>query len=82
MIKKFDIFINENNHIPFDDDIRKELTLLFKGSVYDKTNSIDQRIDQLFKIHGVWLFNAKRLYSAEEIAKQLYYYDSHLKIIN
>lgn len=80
MIKNFNDFLGENIHIPFDDDIRKELTLLFKGSVYDKTNSIDQRIDQLFKIHGLWLFNAKKLYSAEEIAKKLYHYDKHLKI--
>ncbi len=83
-IKNFNQFneeyIVDNNHtIPFDEDIRKELKQLFKGSVYDKTGTIDTRIEQLFGIHKKWLYNAKKLYNANDIAKKLYHYDSHLK---
>ena len=51
---------------------------LLRGSTYDKTGILDQRIDQLLKIHGVWLQKAKQLYSAEEIAQKLVKYDENL----
>ncbi len=77
IITKFNNFINESA-LPFNDDIHKELTLLFRGSVYDKTNGIDDRIRQLIRLHSNWLETAKKYYTAEEIAKKLYQYDKNI----
>jgi hypothetical protein len=77
MITKFNDFMNEST-LPFNDYIHKELSLLFRGSIYDKTNSIDNRIEQLISMHSKWLEIAKKHYSAEEIAKKLYQYDKNL----
>jgi hypothetical protein len=85
MIKKFNKFISENTSykIAFDDDIKNELKKLFAGSVYDDTNSIDYRIDHLLKIHNTWLEKyAKKLYSAEEIAKKLIKYEKDIDYMN
>lgn len=78
MLKRYIKFINENS-IAFDDDIKNELRKLYKGSVYDKTNGIDDRIEILFRIHKPWLNMVKKQYSAERIAKDLYTYEKNLK---
>jgi hypothetical protein len=65
--------INEDvSKIPFDDDIKISLKKLYKGSVYDKTGRVDDRIDTLLNIHKTWLNVAKKLYSADEIADKLF----------
>jgi hypothetical protein len=67
--------------MPFDENIKKILKDLLRGSVYEKTGGLDQRIDTLLKINGVWLEKAKQLYSAEEIAKKLIKYEENLNEI-
>lgn len=74
-LKKF----NENeNKIPFDDDIKMELRKLYKNTIIDKANMIEERIDQLMNLHLKWLNIAKQHYSAEDIAKKLFKYDKDL----
>jgi hypothetical protein len=67
--------IEQPNTIPFDDDIIKKLKVLYRGSEFEKSNMVDDRIEQLFKIHSEWLKNAKRYYNAETIAKNLFRYE-------
>lgn len=75
--------INENSNInestiPFEDEITIELKKLYKGTIVDKTDSIDKRVDQLLSLHSKWLEIAKKHYNAEEIAKKLFKYDKDL----
>ena len=67
-LKKF----NENeNKIPFDDDIKIELRKLYKNTITYKSNIVEERIEQLMNLHSKWLNIAKQHYSAEDIAKKL-----------
>jgi hypothetical protein len=68
--------------IPFDDKIKEILRNLLRGSTYDKTDILDQRIDQLLAVNAVWLEKAKQMYGAEEIAKKLIKYEENLNEID
>ncbi len=64
--------------IAYDEAIKDVLRILYKGSIYDTVNKVDERIDQLFSIHAVWLDKAKKHFSAMEIAKKLFTYEKNL----
>lgn len=64
--------------ISFDFEIKEELKKCYTGSDFEKTGIVDGRIEQLLTIHNAWLAMAKRIYSADVIAKKLYIYDVKL----
>lgn len=74
-LKKFN---ESENKIPFDDDIKMELRKLYKNTIIDKTNMMEERIEQLLNLHSKWLNIAKHHYSAEVIAEKLFKYDKDL----
>jgi hypothetical protein len=84
MIKKFNEFINEEVlgsgqlTLPTDEEIAKELRELYKGSVTEKAGLVEQRIEQLLRIHSKWGEAAKQHYNASEIARKLFQYDVNL----
>lgn len=85
MIKKFDEFINEEIlgsggqfTLPTDEEIANELRNLYKGSVTERTGLVEQRIEQLLRIHSKWGEMAKQHYNAGEIARKLFQYDINL----
>lgn len=61
-----------------DEEIKDALHILYKNSVYATVNKVDDRIEQLFKIHATWLDKAKKYFSADDIAKKLYTYEKNL----
>lgn len=65
--------------IAFTEEIKIELKQLLSNSVYAKTNTLEQRIEQLFLIHQNWLEAAKKTYNSIEIAKRLSEYEKNLK---
>lgn len=65
--------------LAFDNEIKSELKILFKDSVYDKTGILDARVQQIIEINSEWLNIAKRTYSANVIAEKLFTYDKNLK---
>lgn len=65
--------------IAFTEEIKIELKQLLSNSVYAKTNTLEQRIEQLFLIHQNWLEVAKKTYNSIEIAKRLSEYEKNLK---
>lgn len=75
-LKKFKE-INESK-LAFDDEIKDELRKLYKNTMFDKSNTINDRIEDLIQLHSKWLGMARDKYSAEEIAKKLFKYDKDL----
>ena len=60
--------------------IKDSLKTHFKGSKYDKTNIVDQRIDQLLKIHQTWLNYAILIYDYQTIADKVYKYQTDMEL--
>lgn len=70
METKFENFITEST-LALDDNIKDELKILFLTKSDLPKEYVNDRIEQLFNIHKVWLNMVKNKLSAEEIANKL-----------
>ncbi len=61
-------------------EIKNSLTIHFKGTKYDKANIVDQRIEQLLKIHCKWLYYAILIYDYKTIADKIYKYQTDMEL--
>lgn len=70
--------IEKQGILAFEDEIKFKLKKYLKNSIHSKTNSLDERIEQLMNIHKKYIEMHKNILSADEIAEKLYIYDKNL----
>ena len=60
------------------EEVKEELIKRMKDSVYNKVGSLDDRIEQLLKIHKTWLDRVIKTNSIEEIVNSIVKYEKNL----
>jgi len=68
----------EEPKIVTEQEIKEELKKRLKDSVYNKVGSLDDRIEQLLKIHKTWLDRVIKTDSIEEIVNSIVKYEKNL----
>lgn len=62
----------------FEEELKRKLRILYKGTSYDTAGIIEQRIEQLLSIHKKWLDSVKQRMSSQIIADTLFNYEKKL----
>ena len=80
-LKKYNDFVNEEIlgsgsrfKLPTEEEIADELRKLFKESKFDKTNKMEEKIEQLLQLYKEWDEDDKQSYDAGELARKLLQY--------
>lgn len=60
------------------EEVKEELIKRMKDTVYNKVGSLDDRIEQLLKIHKTWLDRVIKTNSIEEIVNSIVKYEKNL----
>ena len=80
LLKKGDSNIENKNtvKIGFDDEIKNELKRYLQNTVWNKVGGIDNRVDQLMKLHSKFISFVRNKMSDDEIDKRLFQYEKNI----
>lgn len=66
------------NKFAFDEEIRHELRRYLQDTVWNKVGGVNERADELLKLHSKFIDNVRDKMSAGEIAKRLFEYEKNI----